>query len=324
MELYDRYLAAIRRDLPADANGVGADDIVAELRDDLMTRVELREEALGRPLDKSEQEALLREFGRPIVVAARYREHQYLIGPETFPYYLGGLKVGALIVGIVLAVLIGVDLAFGTRDPWQAGAQAVSSFFNMAVTGFGIVTLIFALIERRGGVKSDADWKLDDLPSLDDLVRDSRKDAPIEIVFGALFVLWWFGVIPFAPIEWQQQFTVTPAPVWAELFWPIGLLVAARLAMSILTLAPSRVAPLRHALNVITAVAGVVIAVALFQAGHWIDLGPGTADAVQAGQIEESLNLAIRIALVVGVIMWTFAGLGGLWRLVRRREAGAV
>ena len=56
MDLIDRYIGAIARRLPADQ----ADDIVAEIRDDLLTRQEARENALGRPLDKSEVSALIR------------------------------------------------------------------------------------------------------------------------------------------------------------------------------------------------------------------------------------------------------------------------
>lgn len=315
MDIMERYLAAIRRDLPADK----ADDIVAELRDDLLTRIEAREDGLGRPLDKAGTEELLREFGRPIVVAARYREHQYLIGPETYPWYVAGLKFAALIVGIITAVLVGVDLAFGSRNLWQAGAQAAGTLLNMAMMAFGIVTFTFALIERRGGVKDDADW-LVDLPSLDDLTRDGRKDAPLEIVFGTLFLLWWFAVIPL-PWTGTEKFTLAAAPVFAGLFWPIGITVALRLAMSLLVLMPSRLSPLRHALNAGTTIAGIAIVIALYQAGHWIDVIPGTMPAAEARHIEDSLNLSLRIGLVASAVVWSFALIGGGWRMVRRRAA---
>lgn len=319
MDILERYLAVIRRDLPAEK----ADDIVAELRDDLLTRIEAREDALGRPLDKRELEALLRDFGRPIVVAARYREHQYLIGPETYPFYVAGLKAGAMIVAIVAAVRIGVDLAFGPRNLWQLAVQNAAGLLDMLVMAFGIVTLIFALIERRGGVKPGADWSLDDLPSIDDLARDSRRDAPLEIVFGALFLLWWFAVIPF-PFEGWRQFTVTPAPVWAGLFWPIGITAVARLAVSLLALAPARLTPLRHALAVGSTIAGILIVAALYQAGHWVDVMPGASGAAEAARVEESINLALRIALVVCVIAWTLGGLGGIWKWWRARAARAA
>jgi hypothetical protein len=311
MEIMERYLAAVRRDLPTDK----ADDIVAELRDDLLTRIEAREEALDRPLDKAEMETLLRDFGRPIVVAARYREHQYLIGPETFPFYLAGLRFGALIVGILTMVLLGVDLAFGSRNAWQVALHAASTFFNFAIFGFGIVTFLFALIERRGGVKEDTGW-VEDMPSIDDLTKDSRMDAPLEIVGGALFLLWWFGFIPFPLASWDQ-FTLTGAPVWAGLFWPIGVLVGTRLVMSLLALVPSRLSSLRHALNVATAIGAVAIAIALFQAGHWIDVTPGSSGAADAAHIEQSLNLAMRVGLVASVIVWSLACLGGIWKWIR-------
>ena len=69
MDLVDRYLASIRRNLPA----AKADDIAAELADELQSRREDREAKLGRALSEAEASAMLREFGHPLVVAARYR-----------------------------------------------------------------------------------------------------------------------------------------------------------------------------------------------------------------------------------------------------------
>ena len=68
MDLIDRYLAAIARRLPADK----ADDIVAEIRDDLLTRQEAREDTLGRPLDKSEVSALIKDVGAVAIEGGRW------------------------------------------------------------------------------------------------------------------------------------------------------------------------------------------------------------------------------------------------------------
>ena len=89
MDLVERYLAAIRRNLPAKR----ADDIVAELADDVHSRREDRERQLGRPLSDEETSAMLRDFGHPLVIAGRYRQHQHLIGPQVFPFYLFVMKV---------------------------------------------------------------------------------------------------------------------------------------------------------------------------------------------------------------------------------------
>ena len=66
MRLIDRYLAAVAAQLPAAAR----EDVVAELRDDIMSRIEARQEALGRDLTSDEVESILREVGQPLSVAA--------------------------------------------------------------------------------------------------------------------------------------------------------------------------------------------------------------------------------------------------------------
>src|SRR5512146_614165 len=73
MDLLERYLAEVRRNLPTKE----ADDITAELRDVLLERAEEQEETTG----KVDWNSLLQEFGHPLVVAARYRKQQWLVGP---------------------------------------------------------------------------------------------------------------------------------------------------------------------------------------------------------------------------------------------------
>ena len=54
MDLIERYLNAIRWNLSGDK----ADDIIAELRDVIASRIEDREEMLGRALTRAERKAL--------------------------------------------------------------------------------------------------------------------------------------------------------------------------------------------------------------------------------------------------------------------------
>ena len=73
-DLIDRYLAAVGRELPPRTRA----DILAELRDELMSGAEAREVRLGRRLNAAEQADLLMEFGNPLLVAGRYRKVQHL------------------------------------------------------------------------------------------------------------------------------------------------------------------------------------------------------------------------------------------------------
>ena len=105
MKLLDSYLSAVGRCLPRKERT----DIVAELREELLSQMEARQAELGRPLTDLEQSAVLMMHGDPMMVARRYRPNRRslslgweLIGPELFPAYLFVL---ALNLAITLAVI---------------------------------------------------------------------------------------------------------------------------------------------------------------------------------------------------------------------------
>ena len=101
MDLIERYLKAVGAQLPA----AGREDILAELRDLLMSRVEAREAELGRPLTEAEVEAVLREVGHPPTVAARYGAGpQHVVGPELYPWWLFGVKTALTVLVLITAV----------------------------------------------------------------------------------------------------------------------------------------------------------------------------------------------------------------------------
>src|SRR5579863_3784515 len=101
MDLIDRYLAAIRRCLPESFDH--RDDVVAELGDELQSRIDEREAVLGRSLDERETAEVIKAFGHPRAVAARFESHQSLIGPELLPHYWYAVKM-------VLAIVLGLEV----------------------------------------------------------------------------------------------------------------------------------------------------------------------------------------------------------------------
>src|SRR5690242_19399426 len=100
MDLIDRYLESIRLFLPHDE----CDDMLAELKDILMTRREEKAAELGRPRSKAEEEALLHESGNPIAVAGRYGRQRYLIGPQLYPVW--ELVMKSALIAVAAAALI--------------------------------------------------------------------------------------------------------------------------------------------------------------------------------------------------------------------------
>ena len=147
MDMIDRYLNAVAAQLPQDERA----DIVAELRDLILSRFEAREEELGRALTDDEKEAILHEIGHPLVVAARYRKGpDSLVGPELFPYWLFAVKAGLLLMLAVQAIVLFINLLSGPADAGQSIGHAVNGFISSGLTLIGIVTVVGAVMEHVG------------------------------------------------------------------------------------------------------------------------------------------------------------------------------
>lgn len=146
MDLIERYLKAVGAQLPA----AGREDILAELRDLLMSRVEEREAELGRPLTEAEVEAVLREVGHPLTVAARYGAGpQHVVGPELYPWWLFGVKTALTVLVLITIVGAVARILFGGAEVGQAIGQAFAGLFSSGLTVVGLATLAGFIIERQ-------------------------------------------------------------------------------------------------------------------------------------------------------------------------------
>lgn len=161
MTLTERYLKAVAAQLPK----ADRDDIIAELRDAIQTRMEDREEALGRPLSEAEEEAVLRDVGHPLTVAARYGSGpMHVVGPELYPWWMFGVKVAlAALVAITVIGLIVQVFANGDFSSREIG-HAINGLFKGAITIIGLATAGAFIIERQKD-KPDfiRNWRVKDL-----------------------------------------------------------------------------------------------------------------------------------------------------------------
>src|SRR5436305_3676306 len=142
MELLDRYLGAVRKHLPWERQ----DDIIAELRANLESQLEEKEEELGRPLTQAEAEGWLKELGPPLQMASRYHAPRYLIGPGVFPIYWHVLKLAFLCATLVYTVVTVVQLAVNRPD-LSAVADAILRVPVVLMTTAAWLTLVFAALE---------------------------------------------------------------------------------------------------------------------------------------------------------------------------------
>jgi MFS family permease len=187
MTILDRYLAAVQKALPKE---LATGDVVAEIADDLHSQVEEREAAAGRALTDDELASIVKAYGHPRVVAARYERVTYLIGPDAFPFYRSAL-------GLVATIVVAIELIGGGIGALLAHNgilffSALEAAWKSLIWIFGIVTIVFALAERSpNGVGSLVarfyKWDPRQLP--DPGQRPPAKRGPTLIEFIANFLM---------------------------------------------------------------------------------------------------------------------------------------
>lgn len=188
-EMIDRYVNEVGEHLPRKSRM----DIEMELRSLLHDALE--EQSDGEPTPKIAA-AMLKDFGPPQTIAARYRPDEVLIGAQLFPVYRQVLTIVLTIVGIVHLVLLGLTLWESSSNIINDIISAGFSFGRAAFISAGSITLVFAAIERLAGDSLEipdqetAEWDPYNLPPVKDPDRINRGEMLVEVVLTFLFVAW--------------------------------------------------------------------------------------------------------------------------------------
>jgi hypothetical protein len=200
-ELLDRYVHAVGEQLPRRIR----EDVKAELRSLLDEMLDDRARQSQRAPDLELATAVLREFGEPDEVAARYRPRGYLIGPELYPTFLQVARIGLAVLiglgGLILALALWrseAPLAQLGRTLWEVVLQIA----GLALMNLGLLVLIFAGLERwsarHPSATAPATWNPLDLPAVEDPDRVERGSLIATICFniGLIVLLDFFpGVV---------------------------------------------------------------------------------------------------------------------------------
>ncbi|NDL68688.1 hypothetical protein [Anaerotalea alkaliphila] len=159
MELIDRYVHAVGKWIWTKQR----EEIQTELQSVLVEKLEARMSA--REMEESwtslsvgereearqeEMAKILREYGSPAKVASAYTNTNQLIGPGVFPVYTAVLRIVLFAVAIGLTVAFAVSALFNPESgSWTLqGLRLLGTYIAAALQAFGMVTLIFALLER--------------------------------------------------------------------------------------------------------------------------------------------------------------------------------
>lgn len=206
-ELLERYLLGVKREL----SGKERADITAEIESYLYDVLAERY-AEDHETTEKEMEAVLMEMGSPRKVAAQYRPQRALIGSRIFPVY-------SLVMRIVVAVVIGaVTLSFIISSivgqPANAGLNVLEwlgSIWSGALSAFGMVTIVFAIIERKSEERALEEIEdlqtlnISDLPQLPEEQKEvNRIGKSSEVLLGIIgltFFTYMRGTSGYVPLR---------------------------------------------------------------------------------------------------------------------------
>ena len=171
------YVYTITHYLPQKQKAEVSTDIEATLYELLLEQFGEKE------YSDQEIEQVIRAFGHPRLVAERYlNQKPSLIAPELLDTYWFVVKI-ALVgsnIGVFIARMLTQGLDF---------ISILGGMINLSLSVFGMVTLIFILINQKMDAyeqKNDQTWSLNDLKTW---TSDKHRVSHFEIAFESIFLV---------------------------------------------------------------------------------------------------------------------------------------
>lgn len=342
MELVDRYLQAVRFWLPKDKR---QQDLLAELGEDLRSQIDEKEAELARSLNEDDVAAVLKRCGAPMIVASRLGPKRHLIGPALFPIYAFVLKIVLvwILLPLFLVVLGPVNVAKTGGDWGVALASTLGQMWYAMLMAAGIITLIFAIVERSGALEKlpgnsglACNWDPHNLPPIEKHERKTSLTNTVAELVANVFALNWLLLLPHHPflILGPAEALLHAAPLVHTFYVPIVVLSvililrgAIMLARPHWSLFPQASMLFNEALLFIV-LSLVLNSAATTPGGSWapfVTLLPGLANPMHYVKVPAIVNVSILISLVIGWFVQGIAIIVHSWQLRQRiRERKAV
>lgn len=332
MELIDRYLQLVRTFLPKAEQ----DDIIRELQANLLSQIEDKELEYGRPLRQDEVEAILKKHGHPLLVASRYRPHQYLIGPVIFPFYWMALKI-SLVIALILTAITGVTHLAGAGSAHSlTGAMAMLpvQFLGIAASLAGSVTLIAVGVDY---CQAKFNWWDKWTPREEFLPPPAKAKTPalrrkpdrrwksVSHLLNDLLLITWWSLLPYYPqlILGSAHAALRLAPDWASFHRPILLLLLACLALHAIPLLRPAWDWLRKSADIATTALFLVMIGRLLKAGNFVGLADGLQDPAHYAYVAKIINTGATHFLAIVSVILSLTILVRLLKLIRQISSGS-
>jgi hypothetical protein len=277
MKLIDRYIEEVGINLPENMRV----DIGKEIRSLIEDRLADRcEQTGGAEVDEAMVKEVLSEMGAPEVVASAYLPERYLIGPRFYPIFMRILKIVLLSVGIGLTIAFLVQIftqEIVGRDALGLLLELIGGFVQGGIQAFGILVLVFALIEWTKNRK-DAHLKYWSPQMLSQFapkpISRSSKAGDVIGNAGALILFNFYshllGIVTLNNGEWVY------IPILSENFYRylplMNIQWALIMLLSVYLLVNGKWSPWSEWVNIALKVFGMVIALLLISTGPLLEV----------------------------------------------------
>lgn len=188
MELLERYLSAVARELPEQQR----DEIRRELKANLLDSAEQKEQELGRALYAEEWSDLLKQCGHPARVARQFVPSRALVAAEDMPLLW---HVLAMVIGVIFVfevVEASARLVFTDPDPFRFVFQLLADVIRQGCFAFSVIVISFWLAAQDGRSLSSRcalQWEPSQLPKAEQPWRYIRLSDVFTDLATYIFVL---------------------------------------------------------------------------------------------------------------------------------------
>jgi len=319
MNLIDRYVREVGKHLPAKSR----EDIEKELKSTLEDMLEDRIEQSGRPRDEAMEIELLKEYGAPEKVAETYYPNQYLIGPRMFPMFKMILKIVGIVLSVmaIVGIMVGLGrVGFAGREFAQVLMQKVFDYAGAAITAFGNIVLVFAILERTisdseiKGLKLNEEWDPAKLPDEEQPDTIKRGDLIAGVIFGfaGLVLLNFYPEIFGMPLNFNDDTNWYFIPVLSEAFFRfvpwINVVFLAQIGLDLYLIRQNAWSTVSRVAKILIEAAGLAITIMLLRIPNIIGFSPESFNnlpiqADDASRVMEILNYIFPFILVIVLIV---------------------
>jgi hypothetical protein len=327
MDLIERYLQAVQFWLPKAQK----DDIIAELSEDLHAQIEEREAVLNRSLTEPEVEAILKQRGRPVLVANRFLPQEQLIGPVLFPIYKFVLKIvmAAYLIpwALVWAGMMIFSPAYRAHElahSWIAAViSAWSAWWGTAFFALSTVTLIFAILERVQARKHFLEqWDPRKLPAVRNPNVISRATATFELIVNLAGAVVW-ATNMYHPVALIPDIRISVSPLWLWFFWGFLLVCLANSALSAVAFTRPYWTTERAILRLLTDGVGSALFCWLMKANILIGFTIANVSPERTAEISNIINMWAVKLFPFAVTMGIWIACANGYRIVRLKMGHA-